>query len=112
MSEPNHHTTKLFPENLVAIEMKKTEILINQPVSLGLSILELSKILMYESWYDNVKLKKGEKVKWRYMDTDSLIVYIKQKICTKMLKLEFILQIMNQNAIPLINHYQKEKVKK
>ena len=57
MSEPNHHTTKLFPQNLVAIEMKKTEILINKPVSLGLSILELSKILMYESWYDNVKLK-------------------------------------------------------
>ena len=77
VSEPNHHTTKLFPENLVAIEMKKTEILIDQPVSLGLSILELSKILMYESWYDNVKLKKGEKVKWHYMDTDSLIVYIK-----------------------------------
>ena len=48
VSEPNYHTTKFFTENLLAIEMKKTEILMNKPVYLGLSILELSKILMYE----------------------------------------------------------------
>ena len=46
--EPNYHTTKFFMENLLALEMKKTEILMNKPVYLGLSILELSKILMYE----------------------------------------------------------------
>ena len=49
----------------------------NKPVHLGLSILELSKILMYEFWYDYVKPKYGEKVKLCYMDTDSFIVYIK-----------------------------------
>ena len=49
----------------------------NESVCLGLSILELSKILMYEFWYDYVKPKYGEKVKLCYMDTDSLIVYIK-----------------------------------
>ena len=49
----------------------------NKPVYLGLSILELSKILMYEFWYDYVKPKYGEKVKLCYMDTDSFIVYIK-----------------------------------
>ena len=48
VSEPNYHTTKFFTENLLAIEMKKTEILMNKPVYLGLSILELSEILMYE----------------------------------------------------------------
>ena len=48
VSEPNYLTTKFFTENLLAIEMKKTEILMNKPVCLGLSILELSKILMYE----------------------------------------------------------------
>ena len=57
--------------------MKKTEILMNKPVHLGLSILELSIILMYEFWYDYVKPKYGEKLKLPYMDTDSLIVYIK-----------------------------------
>ena len=77
VSEPNYHTTKFFTENLLAIEMKKTEILMNKPVHLGLSILELSKILMYEFWYDYVKPKYGEKAKLCYMDTDSFIVYIK-----------------------------------
>ena len=48
MSEPNYHTTKFFTENLLAIEMKKTESLMNKPVHLEFSILELSKILMYE----------------------------------------------------------------
>ena len=50
--EPNYHTTKFFTENLLAIEMKKTEIYMNKRVCLGLSILELGKILMYEFWYD------------------------------------------------------------
>ena len=67
VSEPNDHTTKFFPENLIGIEMKKTEILMNKPVSLGLSILQLSKILMYEFWYDYVKPKYGEKAKLCYM---------------------------------------------
>ena len=52
VSEPNFHPTKVFTEELLAIEINKTEILLNKPVYLGLSILELSKILMYEFWYD------------------------------------------------------------
>ena len=63
VSEPNYQTKKFFTENLLAIEMKKTEILINKPVCLELSILELSKILMYEFWYDYVKPKYVEKAK-------------------------------------------------
>ena len=49
----------------------------NKPDHLELSILELSKILMYEFWYDYVKPKYGEKAKLCYMDTNSFIVYIK-----------------------------------
>ena len=49
----------------------------NTPLHFGLSILELSKILMYEFWYDCVKPKYGENVKLCYMDIDSFIVYIK-----------------------------------
>ena len=78
VSEPNYHTTKFFTENLLAIEMKKTEILMNKPVYFGLSIPRLSKILMYEFWYDHVKPKYGKKVKLCYMDMDSFIVYIKR----------------------------------
>ena len=57
--------------------MKKIKILINKPAYLGLSILELSKILMYEFWDDYVKPKYGQKAKLCYMDTVSFIVYIK-----------------------------------
>ena len=49
----------------------------NKPVHLGLLVLELSKILMHEFWYDYVNPKYGEKVKLCYMDTESFIVYIK-----------------------------------
>ena len=48
VSEPNYHTIKLFTENLLSIEIKETDILMNKLVYLGVSILELSKILMYE----------------------------------------------------------------
>ena len=41
VSEPNYHTTKFLTEHLLTIETKKTEILMNKPVYLGLSILEL-----------------------------------------------------------------------
>ena len=54
VSEPNYHTTKFFYENVLAIETENNtkQILINKPVYLGLSRLELSKIAMYEFWYD------------------------------------------------------------
>ena len=48
VSQPNCHGTKFFSENLLAVEMRKTQILMSKPVNLGLSILKLSKIIMYE----------------------------------------------------------------
>ena len=76
VSEPNYHTTKFFTKNLLEIEMKKTEILVNKPVYLGLSILELSKIFMCEFCYDYVKGKYNKKAKLCYIYTDTFIVYI------------------------------------
>ena len=55
VSEPNYDTTKRFSENLLAIKMKKIKLNMNTPVYLGLSILEISKTLMYEFWYDYIK---------------------------------------------------------
>ena len=51
-SGPNYHTTKYFSENLIAIEMKKTKVKMNKPIYPGMSILDISKTLMYEFWYD------------------------------------------------------------
>ena len=62
---------------LLTKEMKKTKIIMNKLVCLGLAILEISKIVMYEFSYDFVKTKYGEKAKLCYMDTYSFIVYIK-----------------------------------
>ena len=55
VSEPNYHTMKLISENLSIIEMKKMKVKMKKPIYLGLSILEISKIIMYEFWYDYVK---------------------------------------------------------
>ena len=49
----------------------------NKPVYLGLSILEISKTLMYEFWYDYIKTKYQDNAKLCYMDTDSFIIHIK-----------------------------------
>ena len=46
--EPNYNSLKFFTENLMAIEMRKTQIFINEPVHFGLSILELSNVVMYK----------------------------------------------------------------
>ena len=50
ISEPNYYTTKRFSEHLLATEMKKTRVKMNKPVYLGMSILDISKTLMYEFW--------------------------------------------------------------
>ena len=85
VSEPNYHTTKLFTENLLALGMEKTEILMNKPVYLGLSILELRKVLVYQFWYDYGKPKCGEKA-----NTGNIYKDIAEDVKTRL-----ILQIMN-----------------
>ena len=63
VSEPNFHAMNLISEDLSIIEMKKTKIKMNKPIYLGLSILEISKILMYEFWYDYMKPKYNDNVR-------------------------------------------------
>ena len=76
-SEPNYHTINSISEDLPIIKMKKTKVKMNKPIYLGLSILEINKILMYESWYDYMKPKYNDNIRLCYMDTDSFIVNIK-----------------------------------
>ena len=75
VSEPNCHTTKRFSENLLAIEMKK-KVKMNKPLYLGMSILDISKTLMYKFWYDYIKPKYEDRSKPCYTDTDSFILHI------------------------------------
>ena len=77
VSEPNFHTMKLIDDNLAIIEMKKVKVKMNKPIYPGLSILDISKITMYEFWYDFIKSKYGSNAKRCYMDTDSFIFNVK-----------------------------------
>ena len=77
VSEPNYHSCKKFSDHLMAIEMKKTRIKMNKPLYLGMSILDISKTLMYKFWYDYFKPKYGDRAELCYTNTDSFIIYIK-----------------------------------
>ena len=47
-TEPNYHTTKYFSENLLATKIKKAKVKTNMPIYLSMSILDISKTLMYK----------------------------------------------------------------
>ena len=77
VSEPSYHSCKNFSDHLMAIEMKKIRVKITKPLYLGMSILGISKILMYEFWYNYIISKYGDRAKLCYTNTDSFIIYIK-----------------------------------
>ena len=77
VSEPNYHTINYISEDLSITEMNKTKVKMNKRIYLGLLILDISKILMYEFWYDYMKPKYNDNVKLCYMDTDGFVMNIK-----------------------------------
>ena len=76
-SEPIYHFTKCISRHLLVMEMKKIEVKINKPIYLGQAVLDLSKTLMFEFWYDYLKPMYGDKIRLCYADTDSFIMHIK-----------------------------------
>ena len=76
VSEPNYQSHKTFSEHLMAIQMKKTRIKMIKPIYLGMSMLDISKMIMYQFWYDYIKPKHGERAQLCYTDTDSFVILI------------------------------------
>ena len=75
-AKPNYNSRKIFNENLVSVHMKKTSLTMNKPVYLGMSILDLSKTVMYDFHYKYIKPKYGNKAKLLFTDTDSFLYEI------------------------------------
>ena len=78
-SDKKRYKLILIDNNLAIIEMRKVKVKMNKPIYLGLSILDISKITMYEFWYYYVKIKYQDRARLCYMDTDSFVVNIKTK---------------------------------
>ena len=78
-AKPNYDCCTVFDKNLIAVHMKKTNLYFNKPVYLDMSILDLSKSLMYGFHYNYIKTKYGDKAKLLFTDTDSLVYEIKTK---------------------------------
>lgn len=71
-SKPTYVSCKIFNENLVAVHKIKETITLNRPAYVGMSILDLSKTLMYDFHYKYIKKNYGEKAMLLFTDTDSL----------------------------------------
>ena len=79
VKKPNFDRINIFTEDLVAVHMKKTTIKLHKPIYLGMSILDLSKTLMYDFHYNYIKPKYEENANLLFTDTDSLCYEIKTK---------------------------------
>ena len=77
ISKPNFHACTIFNENLIAIEMEKLKVCMNKPIYIGLCVLDISKIVLYEFHYNFAKKQTNSEYKLLYVDTDSLLYEIK-----------------------------------
>ena len=75
-AKPTFVSCKIFHENLVAVHMKKNLLLLDKPSYVGMCILDLSKVLMYDFHYNFIKKKYGDKARLLFTDTDSLCYHI------------------------------------
>lgn len=77
IASPNFQSRSIFSENLIAIELKKTQCEFSKPIYIGMSILDISKVCLYDFHYDFMLKNFGsENCEVQYGDTDSLIYSI------------------------------------
>ena len=74
--KPHCQGFKIFGENLAAVQLEKVVCKIDKPTPVGFKVLEMSKLLMFEFYYDQLKVWYGDRVKLLFTDTDSLMLEI------------------------------------
>ena len=77
IASPSFNTTNIFDDGLAAIHMHKSKLVLNRPIFVGMSVLDLSKTLMYDFYYNKLLKQYGKNVDLLYTDTDSLLLEIK-----------------------------------
>lgn len=76
ISMPNFKKYTIFNEDLVAIHMDKTNVILDKPIAIGMSILEISKVWMYDFYYNHLRAQYGDNIKMLYTDTDSFVLEV------------------------------------
>ena len=76
VAKPTFARQVIFNERLVGIQNHKEKVLLNKPIYVGMSVLDLSKWLMYDFYYNHLKKTYGNLVKMCYTDTDSVIIHV------------------------------------
>ena len=76
IARPAFARANIFDDDLAAVQMHKSRLVLNRPIYVGMSILDLSKCLMYDFYYHQMKAQYGDRVELLYTDTDSLLLEI------------------------------------
>ena len=76
IARPTFARQEIFNEHLVGIQNRKEKVLLNKPIYVGMSVLDLSKHLMYNFYYNHLKKNYGDNIRLLYTDTDSVIIHV------------------------------------
>ena len=72
-TKPNFDRATIFDCNLIAVNMKRTEVYFNKPIYVGQAILDLSKTIMFDFHYDYIRRKYDDAAELLFRDTDGLM---------------------------------------
>jgi hypothetical protein len=79
IASPAYARASIFDDDLAAVQMRKSRLVLNRPIYVGMSILDLSKSLMYDFYYNQMKAQYGDRAELLYTDTDSLLLEIQME---------------------------------
>ncbi|XP_053406097.1 uncharacterized protein LOC128559090 [Mercenaria mercenaria] len=78
-AKPTYKTHRIFSEDLVGVELNRMKVMLNKPIYIGMTVLDLSKRTMYDFYYNHLKKLYGDKVQLQLSDTDSFLFHCETK---------------------------------